>query len=561
MTVSDLSTINPDTPLTSCDGQGLRRLLQAGLQWLEVNYETVNSLNVFPVPDGDTGTNMLLTMQSAYREIEGTTDTHAGTVSSLIYNGALMGARGNSGVILSQLLRGFARGIEDNENLTSEGFVSGLYEASKMAYKAVQSPVEGTILTVSKDIAEVAKEVATDSDDIRFILEKVVEESHESVKRTPDLLPVLKDAGVVDSGGVGLTYILEGMLRYLNNQSVGEGVAGGNQGTDATAGPPEYDPDYPYDVQFLIKGDMLDVDKIRADIEAMGDSGVIVGDANLVKVHIHVKNPGVPVGYGADLGSIDDVVVENMYEQYLEFTKKQGTDTHSLELEDIAPPEVEPGNIASVVVAPGRGFRNIFHSIGAGAVISGGQTMNPSTQEILEAIESLPTDFVVILPNNKNILMAAEQAAQKANGKQVHVTPTRTVPQGISAQLMMIPDGDFDDVVAEMDDACTMVETGEITRSVRDVTLDGLEVKKDQLIGLHNDVMCVAGDNLDTVMLALLEKIETEDFELITLYYGEDVAQEHASQMKETIQSTYPEHEIELRAGGQAHYYYIIGVE
>jgi len=543
------------------DGQRLKELVRAGMAWLQANHDHVNSLNVFPVPDGDTGTNMLLTMRSAWREIENLKETHVGVVAQKVYHGALMGARGNSGVILSQLWRGFARSLEQEKNLTAATAARAIVEASRTAYSAVQEPVEGTLLTVAREVSEAAARTADETADLRAVLERSLEAARRSVEHTPELLPVLKEAGVVDSGGMGFYYILEGMLRYINDEYVDleaatvAAAAPGGEGAMIT----EEILAHPYDVQFLIKGEGLDLARIRSDIEAMGDSGVIVGDPNLIKVHIHVSNPGVPLNYASQHGALLDVVVENMQEQYHTFASKPASS--ALKIEDVDPPVIEPGSVAVVAVAPGRGFRNIFYSLGAGHVIEGGQTMNPSTAQILEAIESLPTDKIVLLPNNKNIHMAAEQAAHAAQGKQVIMVPTRTIPQGVAALLALDSGGDLNEIAEAMRESSEMVETGEVTHATRNAKVNGVKVKQGQVIGLHNDVLVIAGDNLEEVTLSLLEKMGAANLELITIYYGEDVSSAEAEAMTATIGEAFPDHEIELRYGGQAHYYYVLSVE
>lgn len=544
-----------------CDGQGLKRMVRAGLAWLEINHETVNALNVFPVPDGDTGTNMLLTMRSAHREIADSDDTHAGRVAHKIYNGALMGARGNSGVILSQLWWGFARALEDNAQLDSDGFMRGFQEAARTAYKAVQEPVEGTMLTVARETAEEVGMAAEHTTDLHYLLERAVERAHESVERTPELLDVLRDAGVVDAGGMGLAYILEGMLRDLNGESLEVTIMEQAAVDLHSALAPMDELGYGYDVQYLLKGQGLDVNQVRVDIAAMGDCPLVVGDAGFIKVHIHVHDPGIPLSYGASLGELQDVVVENMQEQYQEFVVHGEGPHRAGAPATIEPPEIIEGTIAVVTVAPGEGLARIFYSLGTGQVISGGQTMNPSTEQIVEAINNLPTDKVIVLPNNKNIVMAAEQAARLTNGKYVSVVPTRTVPQGIAALLALDPEGDLEQMVEAMQEASQTVETGEITTATRNATIDGVKVKKGQVIGLHNDSMCVAGDDVNTVVLDLLRQMGTDDLELITLYYGADVDPREAEVLAEHLTGVYPDHEVELREGGQAHYFYILSVE
>lgn len=544
----------------TCDGQTFKKLVQAGLAWLEQNYEEVNALNVFPVPDGDTGTNMMLTMRSAYGEIADSDEMHVGKVAAQVYNGALMGARGNSGVILSQLWRGFARGIEQDEVIHADGLLRGFNEAVRMAYQAVQEPVEGTMLTVAREAAEEAAEAVKGDASLPSVLTRVVERAHLSVARTPELLPVLAEAGVVDSGGKGLAYVLEGMLRAMRGESLVLSEAAKAAEALHSDLMPEDEEGYGYDVQYLIKGQELDVAAVRQHIESIGWSTLVVGDENLIKVHVHVHNPGDAISYGASQGVLHDVVVENMQEQYQTFVTERGG-PHMGAPEAPAPPHVEEGTIAVVTVAPGDGLTRIFYSLGAAKVISGGQTMNPSTKDILEAVNEVPTDKVVILPNNKNIFMSAEQAAQAANGKDVRVVPTKTIPQGISALLALDPHGDIDETVEMMGESSEMVETGEVTISTRNATVDGMKVRKGQIIGLHNDRMAVAGSDVNTVVADLLAKMEAENLELITLYYGEDVTQAEAEALMEHLSGVYPGHEVELRDGGQPHYYYILSVE
>lgn len=550
----------------ACDGQSLKRMARAGLAWLEANYETVNALNVFPVPDGDTGTNMLLTMRSAYKEIANSDEHDAGRVAQLIYNGALMGARGNSGVILSQLWRGFAAGLQGQPTLDVSVLVRGLQEASRTAYRAVQEPVEGTILTVAREVAEAAEIAARDTSDLSTLMEQMVRQAHDAVRRTPQMLAVLREAGVVDSGGSGLAYILEGMLKAMRGETLEIQEAGARAAVASSlqsALEPKDELGYGYDVQFLLKGQNLDVDKVRAEIEAMGDSTLVVGDSNLIKVHVHVHNPGVPLGYGAERGILLDVVVENMQEQYQDFVHEGGPHQEDRLKEEAppTPPEIAPGTIAAVTVASGDGLTRIFYSMGAAHVISGGQTMNPSTEDFVQAVNALPTDKIVLLPNNKNILMSAKAAAEMADGKDVRVIPTTTIPQGISALLALEPEGEMDGIVDAMQSASRMVETGEVTTATRTVTLNGVRVKEGQIIGLHNDVLRVAGNDVNTVVVNLLEEMGVRDLELISVYYGTDVKTGEAQTLVEHLSDLYPNHEIELQRGGQAHYYYILSAE
>ncbi len=548
-------TMNEATSAT-CDGQGLKRMAEAGLAWLEENHQHVNDLNVFPVPDGDTGTNMLLTMRSAYREVANSEETDASKVARALYNGALMGARGNSGVILSQLWRGISNALSHKPTFTPADIKVCLEEATRVAYGAVQEPVEGTVLTVIREVSEAVQTNVDNNANFNSLMSYIVEQAQASVERTPEQLPVLKEAGVVDSGGMGLAYVLQGMLMRLTGQR----LAAVTDSSPSLSGAQQHvmdddDSDYGYDVQFLLKGIGLDVATVRRDIEAMGDSGLIVGDETLIKVHIHVHDPGVPISYGAQRGTLLDVVVENMQEQYEDLVTQQQPSVKAIE-----PPEIEPGSIAVIAVAPSIELANIFYNLGAALVISGGQTMNPSTGDILDGINRLNTDKIIILPNNKNILMAAQKAADEGSGKQVAVVPSRTIPQGASALFALTGD-DLDAVVEAMIEALDYVESGEVTIGVRDANIDGVEVRKGQAIGLHNGKLIIADDSTERVVLRLLDTMASEDSEIITLYRGAEISDAEALEMITVISERYQEQEIELATGGQSHYHYIIGVE
>lgn len=544
-----------------CTGPQLRKMARAGLVWLEQNRDHVNSLNVFPVPDGDTGTNMLLTMRSAYARIEGSDETHVGKVAGQLAQGALMGARGNSGVILSQIWRGLAAGLSHKEAFTTADLAYALQSASDTAYKGVMRPVEGTILTVIREGAAEAADAARKSEDLRFMLERVLERCQQALERTPELLPILRQAGVVDSGGQGLVYILEGMMRYAQGQLVIDGQPAVAPASASVAAPlpaqaravPEGGSlEFPYDVQFILMGRNLNVLEVRQRIDAMGDSTVVVGDEKAIKVHIHVKDPGVPLSYGASLGQITDVVVENMQEQMEEIV--QGAPP--------APPvvDVQPDQVAVVAVAGGAGLAGIFRSLGAAYVVNGGQTNNPSTEEIYQAIEQLPTDKVIVLPNNKNIILAAE-AARDLSAKQVAVVPSRSVPQGIAALMSCRPEKDVAANVTAMERSLRGVRTGEITRATRSVELNGVDVKEGAIIGLVDGSLQSAGPDVDSVLGDLLGHLGIDSCDIVTIYYGADVAIEQAAATADTIRRAYPNVEVEVVEGGQAHYYYILGAE
>lgn len=542
-----------------CNGQQLRKLIQASMIWLDKHHRKVNELNVFPVPDGDTGTNMLLTMRSAYGRIQDIDETHVGKMAAALSQGALMGARGNSGVILSQIWRGLARGLKDKETFNADDLAHAFRAASDTAYGGVMRPVEGTILTVIREAAEEAQDAAAKSKDLRFVMERILERCEQALERTPELLPVLKQAGVVDSGGQGLVYILAGMLRYTNGQMAGvaEEIAQAQKVThvpaQALAMPEGGELENPYDVQFILMGQNLNVEAVRSRIDAMGDSTVVVGDETTIKVHIHVKNPGDPISYGVSLGQITDVVVENMQMQMEEIV-------HAPAKPGIAPTAVQPGQIGVVAVAAGEGLAHIFMSLGVAQIVNGGQTNNPSTEEIFQAIQDVPTDKVIILPNNKNVILAAE-AARDLSPKHVAVVPTKTAPQGFSAMMALNPDGDLMDTAAAMQEALGFVATGEITRATRSVELDGVAVQEGEIIGLVNGRLCASGVELTATITKMLDGMEMEERELVSLYYGKDVTEEEATAVADQIEALYPDAEVEVLPGGQPHYFYILGAE
>ncbi len=550
-----------------CNGRQLRKLAKAGLIWLDQNHQYVNSLNVFPVPDGDTGTNMLLTMRSAVARIEEDEEIHVGTVASQLSQGALMGARGNSGVILSQIWRGLAKGLKNKETFDVHDLAEAFHEASETAYNGVMRPVEGTILTVIREGAEEAQDAAQKSSDLRFVMERVIERCQQALERTPDLLPVLKQAGVVDSGGQGLVYIFEGMLRYVTQQmSDLDHMASLQQRTEIAhqasaqelAAPVDGQIENPYDVQFILMGDNLNVMEVRRQIDSMGDSTVVVGDESTIKVHIHVKNPGEPLTYGTSLGLVTDVVVENMQMQMEDIIHAPTMNATVVPVIEEA--VVQPGQIGVIAVAAGQGLSDIFRSLGAANIVAGGQTNNPSTEEIFQAIQDVPTDKVIVLPNNKNIILAAE-AARDLSPKNVAVVPTRTAPQGFCALLALNPNSDLETAAESMFEASQQIATGEITRATRSVTLDGVEVNEGEVIGLVDGRLSASGAELNTVLTQVLGNMDVAEREIISIYSGAGVTTQEADEVVSLIENLYPELEVELLPGDQAHYFYILGAE
>ncbi|OQX61197.1 MAG: hypothetical protein B5M51_08415 [Anaerolinea sp. 4484_236] len=540
------------------DGQAYKRLVEAGLTWLRTNQQTVNALNVFPVPDGDTGTNMVLTMQSAYDEIADLGHHKVGDMAAAVSQGALMGARGNSGVILSQIWRGVARGLEGEEVLTGANLVKAFADARDTAYRGVVRPVEGTILTVSKDIASAAEAALEETQDPIEILEKLVAAADASVEHTPELLPVLKQAGVVDSGGMGLFLILEGMLRYI----YGEPLDSPTMSVQPMAAldmenamhAVEEGQDFEVVVDFYPKGE-LELKPFYDALEEMGTSIQIGEGDGMYRMHIHtpLEKRYEPIDYIMELGTVTNVAMENLAAQMDELNK--GSDYDRLELTNI-----EPGEIAVVTVSPGRGISRIFASLGVAAIVEGGQTMNPSTQELLSAFENLPTDKVIILPNNKNIILAAK-AARDVTVKDVHVVPSRTVPQGLTAMLAHNPEGEVEAVAKKMLRSLDDVRTGEVTTATRTVEIDGVNVETGQVIALLDGKLVLAASSVEEACLSLLEKAKADEYELITLFIGGEYPRAEANRIGDLIQEKYPEQEIEMQDGGQPHYQLIIAIE
>jgi len=544
-------------PFLPLDGQGLKQLIEAGMIWLRTNQQVVNALNVFPVPDGDTGTNMLLTMQAAYAEIAHSGEHNVGKMAHSVAQGALMGARGNSGVILSQIWRGFARGLDSLDEVDASVLSHAFIEARNTAYKGVVRPVEGTILTVAKDVAAASEQAPKGHNDMVAFFEHLVEAADISVKHTPELLPILKQAKVVDSGGKGFFFILEGMLRYMKGQSLDTPLASVQPLSAMQMDEiEEIEPgqDYEVVVDFRPTG-TLDLEKFYSDLSDIGTSIQIGEGEGMYRMHIHVPTEKryEPIDYTMRIGVITKVSMENLLAQMEEL--EQSRQERNLNLGT-----VEPGQTAVVAVSPGSGISRIFGSLGVAAIVEGGQTMNPSTEEILKAVENLPTDKIIILPNNKNIILAARQTAS-VTVKQVHVIPCNSVPQGLSAMLRYDPDGDLTRMVTEMEESINEVKTGEITVATRTVEINGVSVQEGQAIALLNGKLVISAATVEEACLGLLEKAETADHERITLFYGNNITRPEVNRIVDLIRAQYPAHEIELHDGGQPHYQFIIAVE
>jgi DAK2 domain fusion protein YloV len=542
------------------DGQNLKKALLAGAAWLEVNREAINDLNVFPVPDGDTGSNMSATMQAAIREIVDSDDTSAATIAARVAHAALLGARGNSGVILSQILRGLAAGLDKKQTFSAPDLALALQEAQRLAYRAVLKPVEGTILTVVRETAEAAQVSAQRGDDLVTLVQEVVMAARQSVAHTPDLLPTLKEAGVVDAGGQGLCTILEGIWHYVRGEVGATGVAASPAHTmspemGVKKGRVTIDEEFGYEVVFLLRGEKLDVEKIRQAITDMGGvSTVVAGDEKLLKVHTHTERPGAILDYGVSLGSLLDINIENLQEQSLTYAAESEAE-HAADQDKPATQQ-----IATVAVVAGPGFENVFRSIGLTAIVPGGQTMNPSTEELLKAVDAVGPEQVILLPNNSNVMLSARQVAGLTS-KTIYIVPTETMPQGIAALLGFNFEADFESNCKAMTEAAKNIQTAEITTAVRTAQIDGVRVREGDYIGLVNGNLAIAGQDMEHVIHESLQGMHIERYEIVTLYFGEDVTQQQAEETARHIKEKYSHLEIEVVDGGQPLYAYILSAE
>ena len=544
------------TQIVFCRGEDLRGMFDAGSRWLEKSVPDINAINVFPVPDGDTGTNMLLTMRSTMEEAARAPLNDLTSVVKAMAQGALMGARGNSGVILSQFFRGLAKGLTEKESITGRDWALALSEASRTAYNGLSQPVEGTMLTVIRD-ASAAAEVAAQAnpDDMTSVMGAVVKAARDSVARTPLLLPVLREAGVVDAGGQGIYILLEGALRYLRGemeemqyrrpQMVTADLPVGSAAAELAVEPGE---PYGYCTNFLLEGQKLNLDRIRKKLEGEGQSLVVVGDETTVRVHIHTYDPGSVIRYATSLGTLHQLQVQNMDDQHVGFVEMQRE-------------KLPASDVAVVAVAAGNGVKEVLQSLGAAAVVPGGQTMNPSVQEILEAVESVPSQKVVLLPNNKNIISTASQV-QPLTSKEIAVVPTRTFPQGVAALIGFNYEGGLQENARAMEEAIATVKTVEVTKAVRGTQIKGLKISKGQAIAIVDDEELVAaGDSAAEVLFEALDKVGVEAAEVVTLYYGVDVQAADAEQIVRELRGKLPEKQVEMVSGGQPHYSYVVSLE
>jgi uncharacterized protein len=541
-----------------CDGRRLRAAVAAAPAWLIAHADEVDALNVYPVPDGDTGSNMSETMRAAVAEAAATDEANVGVFAAALAHGALMGARGNSGVILSQLLRGFAQSVRDKRTLTPEALADALLEASHTAYRAVMRPVEGTVLTVARMAAEAAARAVAEQTDFPYVLRQTIEAARRALTETQNQLPALRQAGVVDAGGRGYVLLLEGAERWLEGKRDAPAprtervrMATGRADADVHAYLDHFEGGYGYCTEFLIAGQELDETTARAHFASLGDSLLVVGDGEVLRVHIHTDDPGRALTYASGLGRLRRVKVQDMSEQFAEFAAERPAPA--------SPPSGDVLPVGIVAVAGGEGFIALFESMGA-VVVSGGQGMNPSTEEILAAVQSCSQNEIIVLPNNKNVVLTGRQAAEMSD-KRVHVLSTRTVPQGIAALLAARFDAEPARIVADMEEAARLVRTAELTIAVRDVEIDDLRVRKGNVLGLLDGDLTAAGDDMASVLTDLLARMPAENYEVATVYLGYDASDQKGEEVRTLLGQRYPMLQVEMQRGGQLHYHIVLSVE
>ena len=544
----------------------MKRMFIAGGQMLEVNKAQVDALNVFPVPDGDTGTNMSLTMMSAVKEINSLNSTSMSEFSDKLAKGALRGARGNSGAILSQILKGFSNVIAQKDECDARTFAKGLREGAELAYRAVSKPKEGTILTVIRSMAEEAVDMAKRTTSIQKLMESVLNKGEITLAQTPDMLEVLKRAGVVDSGGFGLITLFKGLIMgYLDQEITG---AEDYEPTEASK-PQSIDSAFPDDSELIVDYESLgqldfgycteffiinikkrttvtDIDKLREYLNEIGNSVICIGDLSLIKVHVHTNNPGKALSKALTLGELDKVKIENMMEQNRQLRARY---------------EAERKPIGLLAVCSGDGFSAIFKDLLVDQVIEGGQTMNPSAEDIASAARKINAENIIILPNNKNIILSAEQSRTLVQNRNIFVLQTKDIPQGLAAVLNFSPDASLSENLENMTTAFVGIDAGQVTYAVRDTVIDNLKIKKGDIIGIDKGTIVNSGKDVEKVTTALIESMLTEDKEVVTLYYGIDVAEEKAEAYVEKLQEKHPDIEFILHYGGQPLYYYVLSVE
>ena len=562
--------------ITTINAEALAKAFLAGAKNLEAKKEWINELNVFPVPDGDTGTNMSMTIMSAAKEVCALERPDMKALAKAISSGSLRGARGNSGVILSQLFRGFTKVIAEHDELDVQILTDAFQKAVETAYKAVMKPKEGTILTVAKGMADKALVLSEETDDLLTFIQAVIEEGDRVLDKTPDMLPVLKQAGVVDSGGQGLMQVLKGASDSLHGKEVDytievqekpQQTAGGSSyNIEAQA---EQEIKFAYCTQFLI---MLEnpmsskaENEFKSYLETIGDSIVVVADDEIVKVHVHTNDPGLAMQRGLTYGGLTTIIIENMKlerdEKVSALKEKEMQESMQAPVQSESKPSEPPKEMGFISVSIGEGINEIFKGLGVDYIIEGGQTMNPSTEDMLNAIERVNAKNIFILPNNKNIILAANQAAALSEDKNIVVIPTKTVPQGITALINFMPDSSVEENTAHMTAELENVKSGQVTYAVRDTIIDDKEIKQDDYMGIGDHGIISVGKELENTVLEMIDALVDEDSAIVSIYYGEDMKEEDASVIGSKIEEKYPDVEVEIHYGGQPIYYYVISVE
>lgn len=550
--------------MNTIDAKLLAKMFLAGAKNLEVKKEWINELNVFPVPDGDTGTNMTLTIMSAVKEVNGITDLTLETLAKAISSGSLRGARGNSGVILSQLLRGFTKRIREHEELDAVTLARAIGKGVETAYKAVMKPKEGTILTVARGVADKALELAEDAEDLQSFFEDVLAEGNRVLQRTPEMLPVLKEAGVVDSGGQGLMVVLEGAFDAFMGKEIDLTFDAGESAKVVKISPQaEADIKFGYCTEFIVVLDKKfteqDEVEFKSYLSSIGDSIVCVADDEIVKIHVHTNDPGLAIQRALTFGSLSRIKIDNMREEHQEKLIKDAEKVAAKQAEEDA--QKTRKEVGFISVSIGEGFGEIFRDLGVDYLIEGGQTMNPSTEDMLNAIARVNADTIFIFPNNKNIILAANQAKALTKDKNIVVIPTKTVPQGITAVINFVPEKSAEENEKAMLEEIQRVKTGQITYAVRDTHIDDKEIHQGDIMGIGDHGMLSVGRDVVSVAKESVEAMVDDESELISIYYGEDFSQEEAEKLGEELEEMYDFCDVEVNCGGQPIYYCIISVE
>ncbi len=550
--------------ITTIDAKMVQKMFLAGAKNLEAKKEWINELNVFPVPDGDTGTNMTLTIMSAAKEVSGIEEPDFVNISKAISSGSLRGARGNSGVILSQLFRGLTKVIKEASEIDAAVVAKAFEKAVETAYKAVMKPKEGTILTVAKGVAEKAIEMAGKTDDLEEIFRASIEHGDYVLSQTPEMLPVLKQAGVVDSGGQGLMQVLKGAFDCFLGKEIDITIEGAKStsAVNVVATGDDVDIKFGYCTEFIIMleknfGDKDERD-FKAYLESIGDSIVCVADDDIVKIHVHTNDPGLAIQKALTYGSLTKMKIDNMREEHQEKLIK---DAEKLANQQKAEVPMEHKEYGFISVSVGEGINEIFQGLGVDYIIEGGQTMNPSTEDILNAVDKVNADVVYVLPNNKNIILAANQAQSLVKDKKVVVIPTKTVPQGITALINFIPDSSVEDNITRMTEEIGRVKTGQVTYAVRDTELDGKVIKESDIMGIGDKGIVAVGQEIKDTTIEMINELIDDESELVSIYYGAEVTEETAEELTSAIEELYPDIDVELNYGGQPIYYYLVSIE